>query len=123
MKLVIKNDDTLQNRRLNILEKEKPCLDSEWHYHAEYELIYITKSFGIRFVGDDVSPFNPGDLVLVGPSLPHLWRNDASYYNDAINETSVKTIVTKFTRNFIGEGTFDNPEFSGILKLLHKSSS
>jgi len=122
MKLVIKNDDTLQNKRLSILEKEKPCLDSEWHYHAEYELIYITKSFGIRFVGDNVSPFNSGDLVLVGPSLPHLWRNDASFYNNLENETSVKTIVTKFTKNFIGEGTFDNPEFLGILKLLHKSS-
>ena len=122
MKLVAKNNDTLQNKRLSIVEKEKPCLDSEWHYHAEYELIYLTKSFGIRFVGDNVSPFKPGDLVLVGPSLPHLWRNDASFYNDIENETSVKTIVTKFTKNFIGEGTFDNPEFSGILKLLHKSS-
>jgi len=122
MKLVIKNDNTLQNKRLNVLKKEKPCLDSEWHYHAEYELLYISKSFGIRFVGDNVSPFNPGDLVLVGPYLPHLWRNDASYYKDENNEISVKTIVTKFTKNFIGDNTFENPEFSKVAKLLKQAN-
>ena len=122
MKLVIKNEDTLQNKKLTISKKERPCLDSEWHYHAEYELIYISKSFGIRFVGDNVSPFNPGDLVLVGPYLPHLWRNDISYYNEKDNEISVKTIVTKFAKNFIGDNTFDNPEFSEIAKLLKQAN-
>lgn len=122
MKLVIKNDNTLQNKRLSVLEKEKPCLDSEWHYHAEYELLYISKSFGIRFVGDNVSPFSPGDLVLVGPYLPHLWRNDASYYKDENNETSVKTIITKFAKNFIGDNTFENPEFSKVAKLLKEAN-
>ena len=35
----------------------------------------------MRFVGDNVSLFYPGDLVLVGANLPHLWRSDLSYYN------------------------------------------
>jgi AraC-like DNA-binding protein len=120
MKLLIKNNDTSHNKRLNIFKKEDPCLDSEWHYHPEYELLYISSSFGIRFVGDNVSEFNPGDLVLVGSYLPHLWRNDPTYYrNDS--DKKVKTIVAKFTKDFIGEGTFDNPEFNGISKLLSRS--
>ncbi|WP_271784141.1 AraC family transcriptional regulator [Aquimarina algiphila] len=120
MKLIIKNDDTLKNRRLNILKKEIPCLDSEWHYHAEYELLYISQSTGIRFVGDNVAHFEPGDLVLVGPYLPHLWRNDVSYYKKK-NKKRVKTIVAKFTKDFLGEGTFNNPEFNKINKLLSES--
>ena len=121
MKLVIKNKDTLQNKRLSITQKDDPCLDSEWHYHAEYELLYITSSFGIRFVGDNVSPFNPGDLVLVGSYLPHLWRNDMAFYTKKKKKKPVKTIVTKFTRNFLGEDTFNNPEFADIKKLLTDS--
>ncbi|WP_299312150.1 AraC family transcriptional regulator [uncultured Aquimarina sp.] len=123
MKLVIKNSDTLKDKRLSVVEKLDPCLDSVWHYHSEFELLYISSSFGIRFVGDNVSPFSPGDLVLVGSYLPHLWRNDMAYYNDKENEEirKVKTIVTKFTKDFIGEDTFSNPEFSEIDRLLNES--
>ena len=120
MKLVLKNTEAIANKRINILKKEVPCLDAAWHYHSQYELLYISKSTGIRFVGDSVSQFSPGDLVLVGPYLPHLWRNDPSYYTG--EETNkVKTIVTKFNVNFIGEGTFDNPDFAEINKMLEES--
>ena len=72
MKLVLKNTDTLVNDRLSVTRKDVPCLDAAWHYHSQYELLYITKSTGIRFVGDSVTHFEAGDLVLVGPYLPHL---------------------------------------------------
>lgn len=119
MKLILKNTDSFVNERLNITKKEIPCLDSSWHYHPQYELLYISQSNGIRFVGDSVSQFFPGDLVLVGPYLPHLWRNDASYYSDDTNK--VKTIVLKFTKDFIGDGTFNHPEFLEIHNLLEES--
>ncbi|MGQ1910867.1 AraC family transcriptional regulator [Marinifilum sp. RC60d5] len=120
MKLILKNTDSSANERLDITKKEIPCLDSSWHYHAQYELIYISKSNGIRFVGDSVAHFSPGDLVLVGPYLPHLWRNDVSYYGEN-DQNKVKTIVIKFTKDFIGEGTFNIPEFSQINSLLEES--
>ncbi len=120
MKLILKNTDSFANERLNITLKEIPCLDSSWHYHAQYELLYISQSTGIRFVGDNVSQFFPGELVLVGPYLPHLWRNDPSYYiEDETNK--VKTVVIKFTKDFIGNDTFNNPEFSEINNLLEQS--
>lgn len=121
MKLVLKNSENFISQRINIFKKEIPCLDTAWHYHAEFELIYISQSTGIRFVGDDVSHFSPGDLVLVGSYLPHLWRNEESYYESEGN-LMVKTIIMKFTSNFMGEGTFDNPEFVAIKNLLEQSN-
>ena len=120
MKLVHKNSEGVLDQRISIVKKEIPCLDSSWHYHAQYELLYISKSNGIRFVGDSVSQFFPGDLVLVGPHVPHLWRNDPSYYSEQ-NPGSVRTIILKFTRDFLGKETFDHPEFSGIRQLLEQS--
>ena len=120
MKLVLKNSDHINASRLNIVKKQVPCLEASWHYHAQYELLYISKSNGIRFVGDSVSHFSPGDLVLVGPYLPHLWRNDASYYSGQ-EDIMVKTIVTKFTKDFLGVDTFENPVFLEINKLLEES--
>ena len=79
------------------------------------------RSTGIRFVGDSVSQFFPGDLVLVGAYVPHLWRNDSSYYQDDSMQSKSKTIVIKFLQNFIGEDTFHNPEFLDINQLLDQS--
>lgn len=120
MKLVLKNSGTPSNTKLNIHRRNAPCLDVAWHYHPEFELIYISQSHGIRFVGDSVSPFTPGDLVLVGSYLPHLWRNDLSYYQSD-SKLEVKTIITKFTNDFLGNDLLNKPEFYEIKKLLDES--
>jgi len=120
MKLVLKNPENIFKQRLSITRKEEACLDSSWHYHPQFELIYISKSTGIRFVGDSVSNFSAGDLVLVGSNLPHLWRNDPSYYKDK-SLKNVQTVVIKFLSNFLGESIFNLPEFSSIKQMLKES--
>ena len=121
MKLLLKNPDGFADEKLTIVKKELPCLDASWHYHPQIELLYISQSTGIRFVGDSVSQFSAGDLVLVGSYLPHLWRNDPSYYTEN-EEGKVKTIVIKFLTDFIGEGTFKNPVFAGINNLFEQAN-
>jgi len=118
MKLVPKRLEST-NDYFRIQKKRIPCLDSSWHYHPQYELIYISKSSGIRFLGDNVSEFGPGELVLVGPYLPHLWRNAPEYYKN--NELEVNTIVIQFTKAFIGEELFNRMEFLQINTMLEES--
>lgn len=130
MKLVPKRLES-SNEYFHIQKKDIPCLDSSWHYHPQYELIYISVSSGIRFVGDSVSHFEPGEFVLVGPYLPHLWRNDPSYYTNEESEDNdksenkeqkeVSTIVIKFTKDFIGNELFNRIEFIKINELLEKA--
>jgi AraC-like DNA-binding protein len=57
----------LLNRRL---DEGIPFL---WHYHPEFELTLTLNSRGQRYIGDDVSNYDDGDLVLLGPNLPHTW--------------------------------------------------
>ncbi|MCX6215307.1 AraC family transcriptional regulator [Spirosoma sp.] len=49
----------------------QPAFRSHWHYHPELELVLFTKGRGMRFIGDDVSLYNEGDLFLIGKNLPH----------------------------------------------------
>ncbi|MDW3711540.1 MULTISPECIES: helix-turn-helix domain-containing protein [unclassified Pseudomonas] len=57
----------LLNRRL------EEGIPFEWHHHPEYELTLTLNSRGHRYIGDDIEPYDDGDLVLVGPGVPHSW--------------------------------------------------
>jgi AraC-like DNA-binding protein len=89
-------------------------MGGDWHFHEEYELIYFMKGQGMRIVGDHISNFKKGELVLVGQWLPHLWRNDEV---DS-DEVSTDFIVIKFTRIFGNVDLFTIPELSKIKMLL-----
>lgn len=58
---------------IRCLEHGAPNSLIRWHYHEEYELHLIVDTNGKFFVGDYIGQFEPGNLVLTGPRLPHNW--------------------------------------------------
>ncbi len=82
-----------------------------WHYHAEYELTWISKGEGQRFVGDHVSEFQPGELVLLGPQLPHTWTSRGPG----------EAVVVQFLDRSLGEGVLERPEMRPVRTMLHRS--
>lgn len=86
--------------------------DAPWHFHPEYELTYIVKSNGIRFVGDSVMEFEKGDLVLLGSNLPHCWKNMETQNEQA------ESVVVQWKNDLLGNGWLDASEFLPIKKVL-----
>jgi len=97
-----------------------PQFDAPLHYHPEYELTLIIKGHGQRFVGDHVSAFEAGDLVLLGSNLPHFWRSESLHKNE--NDLD-EAIVIQFSSAFV-DGILDSlPECKSIISLLSMASS
>ena len=91
-----------------------------WHFHPEYELVLVTESTGKRFIGDSISEFKPGDLALIGPYLPHHYRNDPKYYEKK-SKLKARSIVVHFKEDSFGENFFKLPETEDIRSLLSRS--
>lgn len=48
------------------------------HAHEALELTWIERGEGVCIVGSRVEPFAAGDLVLIGPGVPHVWLSHGS---------------------------------------------
>ena len=97
-------------------EFKLPAFSNPWHFHPEIEISYIIQSQGRRFVGDRLDFFSPGDLVLVGANLPHVWLNDTVARSA---ETFAHSLIIQFREDCLGRDFFSLPELAGISKLLH----
>ena len=64
-----------------------------WHFHSEFQISFIVKGKGTRFIGDHVQNFEEGDLVFTGPNLPHLWRSDEAYFKKNSKQTTRGLVI------------------------------
>lgn len=92
-----------------------------WHYHPEYELVFINHGKGIRLVGDHIERFEENDVVFLGSYLPHEWRCKANYYGES-GEFAGDALVIQFLHDSFGVRFFDLPENAGLKSFLSKSS-
>lgn len=99
---------------------QAPHFDPNWHFHSEYQLFVVLRGTGTRFIGDHVSPFEPGDVVLTGPDLPHLWRSDPEYF-EGDDRLWTEGIVVYFPEAFFANQFLQKVETLQIRQLLMKS--
>src|ERR1700754_3753783 len=76
-----------------------PYINNRWHYHPELELIHFKEGSGTQFVGDNIRSFKSGDVLLIGPDIPHYWSFADLYFQDEpIATPDVR--VAHFTEHF-----------------------
>ncbi len=88
-----------------------------WHFHPEYEIHYVVETTGRHFVGDFIGTFEPGNLVLTGPNLPHNWISDIPE-----GETvPLRSRVVQFSECFIADALGLFPELAACRSVLELS--
>lgn len=87
-----------------------------WHFHPEYEIVYVEAATGIRHIGDHISKYKESDLALIGPNIPHL-------NFDYGVKTIAETVVVQMKENFLGATFFSLPEIASINNLFERAKS
>lgn len=89
--------------------------DSGWHQHAELELCWVRAGRGTRFVGDHEAAFEAGDLVLIGPNLPHC------YHREDQHSPLIERATIHVSPGMFGQPFLDLVETQAIAGLLRNS--
>ena len=85
-----------------------------WHFHPEYEIVYVEAAAGVRHVGDHISRYEASDLVFIGPNIPHL-------NFDYGVKTNCEQVVVQMKEDFLGKPFFELPEMSSIKVLFERA--
>ncbi|NRF41163.1 AraC family transcriptional regulator [Pedobacter foliorum] len=118
MKSIVQKSAIPYSKVLVVKRLEELNFDPNLHLHPEYQLFLVLKGWGTRFIGDNIKPFNPGDLVFTGPNLPHLWRNDPA---DIKKLSKTLGIVIYFPQNFLGDIINTKEELENIRLLFENA--
>ena len=105
---------------IRYLEHGWPTELCRWHSHPEYELHLITATRGEAFVGDYIGEFEPGDLFLTGPDLPHNWVTDEVTHPEPVE---IRDMMVQFSQESIDQLTRGFPEFSEMSSMWDQAPS
>ena len=87
-----------------------------WHFHSEYEIIYVDKGYGKCVIGDNILDFSAHTLFLFGPELPHWMRNPDCFHEE--NELRVNGIIVQFEKDFMQYSFSHYVQFMQIQDML-----
>ena len=114
MELKYKSTEKTNFRSYYFSRRQEPYYGGHWHFHEEYEIHYNLRGEGIRIVGDSMQNFKNQELIMTGPWLPHLVRNEEK----PNGESAVDFFVCKFGERMQGMDLFTLPELLSISELL-----
>jgi AraC-like DNA-binding protein len=120
MKPLFTNIGKTPQQSLIVVRREVPYWDTPFHFHPECELVYTTSGTGKRIIGDSVEVFGPGDMVFLGPNIPHVWYSDTGHYQKDANLQS-KAFVLYFSKDIFGD-RFYHLEASQVWKEFFKKA-
>ena len=109
-----------KEQSFSIKKIDQHHFESPFHFHELCEMNYVVESFGKTIVGDNISNFSSGDLVLMSPNLPHIWYNDPRYFKED-DLSPAEAIVTYFNPDFLVCLSNESQYNSQIKSLLERA--
>lgn len=88
------------------------------HTHNNFELNLLTSGSGKRIVGNNISPFENEDLILIGPNLPH--NRELS---DSVRNNQPECLTLYIPERLANSDLFQIKELESIRNLFSRALS
>ena len=104
-----------QNESLIYQRDEEDFFYNKLHQHEEIQISWIVQGEGTLVVGDSVSEYGPGDFLVIGSNLPHVFKSDKSEHLPSI------MLSLFFSKNAYGKDFFLRREFDELTDFFDAS--
>ena len=84
------------------------------HRHEELQLSYIVQGEGVLIVGEAVSSYTTGNVIVLGSNVPHVFKS-----NDKLKQLSRMQSIF-FTQAAFGKGFFQTEELKPLNHFLKR---
>lgn len=103
------------DQSIEVIEVDESYSGCSWHFHPELQLCHVESGFGQRLIGDRVCEIQPGEVILLGANLPHVWRYDSTADDD------IQATVVHFDESVLGSDWLQRPELRDVRLLLTRA--
>ncbi len=121
MKAILFKVTEKDDSSFHVQDNETEHQYNEFHYHPEYQISLIASGTGVASIGNSVDHFKEGDVYLIGPNVPHVFKHDA-VNNEGFRSDEARMISIFFKDHSFGSRFFNLPEMAKVKELLHDSS-
>lgn len=118
MQAVLEPHRRRPHRSLAAFERNEARYAFHFHYHPEVEITWIEEGHGVRYVGDHAGAYRGGELVVLGPNLPHTWASQSRPARGA-DRGGQRAVVVQFPMESLPP--LNLPEMRRIRDLLRAS--
>lgn len=88
-----------------------------WHFHGEYELMYVEKGQGQCLIGDSIAEYSDRCLLFFGSELPHCMQNFVAP-SGADEAGGVSGVIVQFEKDFMHYSFSNYVQFLPIRNML-----
>ncbi|NNF82114.1 MAG: helix-turn-helix domain-containing protein [Flavobacteriaceae bacterium] len=89
----------------------------KYHQHSEIQISYIVSGEGTMIIGDTVSPYKEGDIIVIGGGLPHVLKTDSAYGKPSFMQSLF------FNMDSFGSDFFNLEEMKSLKSFFKKSEN
>jgi AraC-like DNA-binding protein len=106
---------------LHIKEDKLPYFYPHLHRHIEIQMTWVISGEGTLIIGNNMHPFQSGDLFIIGANQPHLFKSDPFYFEPE-SRKKMHSVSIFFNPTGPISHLFELPEMFSIKKFIKSSS-